>query len=1013
MKPSIRIFNEDREILAVLENATQLRLHLKFNEATQIQFNLPDIDEKGQLLELGAYIEVWQGEELLTTGELMNRDNHEGIYDMVALTEEKDLDEMMLPFGSFSLRGGESLFGISDDLADIMEALTYSYRVRSVNRDFGGASSVSLTDAEISFDLPDMIALAQDADYIYPVIELDDAAGRCGFSFTLARDGDGLIYIPQRIRWEQQVFETSTIAVRHRYSISGSPEPWSAWVGEYSASDYSEAVGFALTEPPAAATHLHIQFQLLNEDGGSNDEPTTATENHEHGAVGVLTHVSGQFQRYIITDVTKDWKVDVFQGALIYVDDIEGEVLSNTATAVTVEVPSNVVRPTEGSYPYEIVYTVYGSTPIIEAVQVIERIAATRREIVPHSVDWPSSSTVSVDDDDFGVESHLSIANRLCEKYGYEFYVQQGELHFAEQLGQDRSDEVVFKFGYNMNLQNLEDDTLGFCNVAHLYGEGEGLDQISAIVSNTPSVNKYGATPKVFTDTDITTVAELFTWGQEIVGTSLASPGEMGIPLRSIRFQAVTEGDNLTFNRGDTVRVIHPGKGLDETGRAMEIFREFTEGRELVRVSLNQLFDSFTRDFLRRTVAGKRRTLPPGVPSQLTTRVGFRSIALSWTGVTHAHSYRVYVARSVDSVFRILYEGPETKFLHDLLPREHVFYYKVTSLIDGKESAPSSIVSAAAGVVVGSDVDGALLEGFFDSFAGGLTTGHWSVPLGNITSFADLQPGGILTTEIHDGDYIGYLVGIGNLHPDEGEIFVGWSGRILSADSFILGYGYDTGVSPSVFPEAEMPAFFIEPGTAANTIKFTTRESGMRYFPGQTYNDFTEITDNIPHDVTSFSVYQVEVRKDRTRLIIDNVVVAVHKSKVLLSITKDFARQAPPGVGYVVSHVAEPEFDYTITADSSVFTIAAEVGRFVAFFNDYQIVGRITSNTADQLRVQSLGWVYDEPAIRPAEGGGYAAADFDLADEVLFKRSPGPLGFNIEGEHAELHLKFVGWKYLN
>jgi len=609
-------------LVAVLENSHDIRYHKLFNEANELSFSLPATDPKADLLNMATRFEIWKGtlpDDPRASGKIVRRDTTDDPIIITGMSNEIEMEGSLVPANVlFDENWGSSVLGPGVRLKDIFEQLTYDYRSETINRSIEDYRDFALTDDIIDFSLGDRVALAKEDTgeteevddqqwpvYLYPEIEAGDLDGRIGFEFEVP---DG--YHPHRLRFVAKVGATNDIIYRYRYSSDGGMT-WSGWQDGPEQGwpltpwpqDRPEKIGFPLDAE--GADLIQVQFQFVNEDGGTTLEPVTRTEG---------------------TDA---------QG-----NDI----------------------------------VVYGSTPILDAVEMIYRQNSDQRSIRPHTHEWPSEPTPAVHNAEFSHDSHIDVAVTLAENYGYEFYVDEDlRLHLKEQIGTNRERDTIFREKHNMNIDQLEDDDSELANILVCLGDGSGIDQLRTVLRDEDSIADYGPRPARFENSDIDIPSDLEEAGQQ----ELERRKE---PIQRFYIHGIPER-HKEWEHGDVVGIAVPDADLLTSGRIEEVDVEVTDN-EYIRLGINDTLASLVDEMTRIP-----KDLPiidssaPEPPTNLTASSRIEAIEITWRAKGEG---RVYVSEEKDGEYRFL-EQVRGRYRHELPPGT-TRYYKVSQARNEAES---------------------------------------------------------------------------------------------------------------------------------------------------------------------------------------------------------------------------------------------------------------------------------------------------------------------------------------
>ena len=197
-------------------------------------------------------------------------------------------------------------------------------------------------------------------------------------------------------------------------------------------------------------------------------------------------------------------------------------------------------------------------------------------QILPIGRIDPSGQCISVA---YKHENRLEAARRVAEIIGWELWAgADGGLYFAQAKGSDKSSIIKFEAGSNVLAIEEELDALEWATRIRLQGHGEWRDALEVVVQDDAQINKGVIREKTFFEQDLV--------GREsLQARALALLEQYKNPLRRLSAEVVDPGG---WELGDKVRLIDPLLGLDEPLRVMEVEREWDEGGESVRISLQR-----------------------------------------------------------------------------------------------------------------------------------------------------------------------------------------------------------------------------------------------------------------------------------------------------------------------------------------------------------------------------------------------------------------------------------------
>ena len=621
----LRVFDKDGKLISLINTSHQYKIHKVFNEANEIDFLLPANEENKKYMNMAQHFEIWNGDNREIAGKIAKRNLSSNPYNFTGLSNEIYLAESLLPENtSIDSNVGSSILGAGTKLKDVAEQLTYKYETSRINRDFELSSSFS--DGNISFELENSTALAfittgqtEEIEgginaeiFIYPVITSGQTSGRISFEFSIPAGFDS-----HRLRWQQQVAETNNIIYRTRFSVDGGVSwgSYSGWADGNWTQDTPENEGLPIVNV-AGETDIEVQFQLLNEDGGSTAEPITRTEG--------------------------------FDGA-----------------------GNDIV--------------IYGSTPILESVEVIFREKAENRVIFPHPVYWPVIDTPLLYGVEFNYKKALRALNEICNKNGYEFYVDEDKyLHLSSEFGTDKSNETILSQGKNMNIFQAQDDSKNQSNYLICLGAGSGLNQIQTIVKNSEHITNNGLMPDTVEFKDIETISELVTKGEEELSKRLN-------PKTKFKIQGVI--DEINFDLGDTIGISIPNEDIYTTGRIIEVELDGKSIRLGINDKLDNIIDQIVDDPSQ--FPGEETQNPTG-PRNLTGIYGYQKAIIRWKAEGYGKVYKS-ISSTVGSS-KLIGTG-NGLYIDEPLVTGSTYYYWVSQVIDGIDSQKSGPIRVTIGKI--------------------------------------------------------------------------------------------------------------------------------------------------------------------------------------------------------------------------------------------------------------------------------------------------------------------------
>src|SRR5690606_19403650 len=140
-------------------------------------------------------------------------------------------------------------------------------------------------------------------------------------------------------------------------------------------------------------------------------------------------------------------------------------------------------------------------------VFAVEMIARTEGAI--EAGDIPASTGDLVSGIEADGASALNVLSQACEQAGWEFWVSNGKLNTAKEMGEDRTSSVLLRAGTNMTVQTLSEGDDELVNVLVAYGPGEGINRLQVTRRHEESIAKYGEYRGVQTFEGATDLASL------------------------------------------------------------------------------------------------------------------------------------------------------------------------------------------------------------------------------------------------------------------------------------------------------------------------------------------------------------------------------------------------------------------------------------------------------------------------------------------------------------------------
>jgi len=324
-----------------------------------------------------------------------------------------------------------------------------------------------------------------------------------------------------------------------------------------------------------------------------------------------------------------------------------------------------------------------GLTPRLLGVEVIAR----KPGIVTEG-NIAESTGVILEGYTFERENALRVIQSLCEEHGYEFQVDgQKQLHFAEQLGEDKT-HIVLQRTQNMNIQTLQDNAMNLQNVVLCLGAGEGPGQLQTTLRDEESITFFGDEfPGLYTDNQADTMEKLTTGGQRYLQEHAWPKQEF------VARVAPEEFFDEEFGCYDMVTVVDPVRGTVTELRILdEEVREDTGGED-VTLGLNTTLDNIIEKIVKPSPIPSEG-VEPAAPTGLILITGPEFIELRWSGKA---DYFVIEHSTNGTEYKVL-ESKWTgnRFRHDGLTLGSQHWYRILGVVAGKQSAVVGPVSAKA-----------------------------------------------------------------------------------------------------------------------------------------------------------------------------------------------------------------------------------------------------------------------------------------------------------------------------
>lgn len=330
-----------------------------------------------------------------------------------------------------------------------------------------------------------------------------------------------------------------------------------------------------------------------------------------------------------------------------------------------------------------------GVTPYVFAVEMIAR---TERRI--EAGDIPAAAGVLVSGLEADGASALNVLSQACEQAGWEFWVSDGKLNLAKQMGEDRTASVLLRAGTNMTVQTLSEGDDELVNVITAYGPGEGINRLQVTRRHEESIAKYGEYRGVQTFEGATDLASLIDAADEYLA-------EHAAPVPAFRVEAqYPYGEEPEFGCGDYVRVADPRNGIITRSRIAEEQRSYSTSGLKTTLYLGLPAPNLARTV--RPTPPPRPVQPPDKPVISVSPIpgGIRVVDTKAPNIRWSTS-EVHMSTAkgfVPSAETLVADGRRVRFDIGGLTPDVRYYVRVIRFdTDGVPSEPSDEMSAVAG----------------------------------------------------------------------------------------------------------------------------------------------------------------------------------------------------------------------------------------------------------------------------------------------------------------------------
>jgi len=362
-------------------------------------------------------------------------------------------------------------------------------------------------------------------------------------------------------------------------------------------------------------------------------------------------------------------------------------VVPGTADAALIDVRINLY--TEDQEAEDANGNPVGVTPYVFAVEMI-----ARTEGAIEAGDIPASTGDLVSGIEADGASALNVLSQACEQAGWEFWVSNGKLNIAKEMGEDKTASVLLRAGTNMRVTTLSEGDDELVNVLTAYGPGEGINRLQVTRRNEESIAKYGEYRGVQTFEGATDLASLIDAADEYLA-------EHAAPVPAFRVEAqYPYGEEPEFGCGDYVRVADPRSGIITRSRIAEEQRSYSTSGLKTTLYLGLPAPNLARQV--RPTVPPRPVQPPDKPVISVSPIpgGIRVIDTKAPNIRWSTS-EVHMSTAkgfVPSAETLVADGRRVRFdVGGLTPDVRYYVRLIRFDTDGNASEPSDEMSAIAG----------------------------------------------------------------------------------------------------------------------------------------------------------------------------------------------------------------------------------------------------------------------------------------------------------------------------